>query len=99
MPAALTQNHKYRPALLVLGTVFAALTIFYSAAWMYYIRRPSLVPQVEIGFDEFYSSNGIEIQNVHPNSPAANSGLQANDRIVAINGSTADSASAWNELM
>jgi phosphoserine phosphatase RsbU/P len=99
MPAALTQNHKYRPVLLVLGTIFAALTIFYSAAWMYYIRRPSLVPQVEIGFDEFYSSNGIEIQNVHPNSPAANSGLQANDRIVAINGSTADSASAWNELM
>jgi len=93
------QSRKQRPWLLALGTVFAALTIFYSAAWMYYIRRPSPLPQVEVGFDESYSSSGIEIQNVHPNSPAENSGLKANDRIVAINGSTADSASAWNELM
>jgi len=66
---------------------------------MYYIRRPLPMPQVEVGFDESYSSAGIEIQNVHPDSPAEKSGLKANDRIVAINGSTADSASAWNALM
>ena len=99
MATATTQSRVYRPLLLALGIVFAALTIFYSAAWMYYIRRPSLAPQVEIGFDESYSSAGIEIQNVHPNSPAEKSGLRANDRIVAINGSRADSSSAWNELM
>ena len=85
--------------LLALAIIFAALTIFYSAAWMYYIRRPSPLPQVEVGFEESYSSSGIEIQSVHPHSPAEKSGLKANDRIVAINGSTADSASAWNDLM
>jgi sigma-B regulation protein RsbU (phosphoserine phosphatase) len=85
--------------LLALAIVFAALTIFYSAAWMYYIRRPLPAPQVEVGFDESYSPDGIEINSVHPNSPAEKSGLKANDRIVAINGSRADSASAWIELM
>jgi sigma-B regulation protein RsbU (phosphoserine phosphatase) len=85
--------------LIALGIAFAALTVFYSAAWMYYIQRPSPMPEVEIGFDESYSPSGIEIQNVHPNSPAEGSGLKVNDRIVDINGSTADSASAWNDLM
>jgi len=89
-----------RPLLLALGAVFAALTILYSAAWMYYIRRPSpALGQVEVGFDESYSSAGVEIYNVHPNSPAEMSGLRVDDRIVAVNGSRADSASAWNELM
>ena len=99
MATATMQSRTFRPLLLALGIVFAALTILYSAAWMYYIQRPSLVPQVEVGFDESYSSSGIEIQNVHPNSPAEKSGLKANDRIVAINGSTANSASAWDDLM
>jgi sigma-B regulation protein RsbU (phosphoserine phosphatase) len=99
MATAPTHPRVYRPFLLTLGAAFAALTIFYSAAWMYYIRRPSPLPQVEIGFDESYAPDGVEIQNVHPNSPAETSGLKANDRIVAINGSRADSASAWSELL
>lgn len=66
---------------------------------MYYIRRPSLLPRVEVGFDESYTADGIEIQSVHPNSPAETSGLKANDRIVAINGLKAGSASAWDNLM
>jgi phosphoserine phosphatase RsbU/P len=99
MAIATTQSRLHRPFLLTLGTVFAALTIFYSATWMYCIRRPSPVPQVEVGFDEAYSSAGIEIHNVHPNSPAEKSGLKVNDRIVAINGNSANSASAWNDLM
>src|SRR5271166_6816638 len=95
-----TSGRNYRPVLLAAAVLFAALTILYSAAWMYYIRRPPPPsPQVEVGFDESYSSAGIEINNVHPNSPAEKSGLQANDRIVAINGSSANSASAWNELL
>jgi len=99
MATATTRSHTSRPLLLALGIVFAALTIFYSAAWMYYIRRPLPMPPVEIGFDESYSSAGIEIQNVHPNSPGEQSGLKANDRIIAINGRTADSPAAWNDLM
>src|SRR5208337_1651783 len=95
-----TPSHNYRPVLLAAAALFAALTILYSAAWMYYIRRPAPpAPQVEVGFDESYSSAGVEINNVHPNSPAEKSVLKADDRIVAINGSSADSASAWNELL
>jgi predicted metalloprotease with PDZ domain len=90
---------RFRALLIALGIAFAALTVFYSATWMYYIQRPSPVPEVEVGFDESYSSSGIEIQNVPPNSPAEESGLKPNDRIVAINGSRADSGAAWNDLM
>ncbi len=99
MATAPTENRKYRLLLLALATVFAALTVFYSVAWMYYVRRPSPMPPVEIGFDEWYSSDGIGIHNVHANSPAERSGLKVNDRIVAINGTTADSAPAWNDVM
>ena len=100
MATARTQSRRYRPLLLALGIVFAALTIFYSAAWMYFVRQPPPpLPPVEVGFDESYSSAGIEINNVHPDSPAEKAGLKANDRIVAINASSADSASAWNELL
>src|ERR1700752_2076312 len=99
MPTATTRSRVSQSLLLTLAIVFAALTILYSAAWMYYIRRPLPVPQVEVGFDESYSPDGIEINSVHPNSPAEESGLKASDRIVAINGSRADSTAEWNELM
>src|SRR5271166_4912957 len=94
-----TSGRNYRPVLLAAAILFAALTILYSAAWMYYVRRPPPSPQVEVGFDESYSSAGVEINNVYPNSPAEKSGLKVNDRIVAINGSSTDSASAWNQLL
>jgi len=97
--AATTPSRAYKPLLMVLAAVFAVLTILYSAAWMYYIRRPLAQPPVEVGFDESYSSAGVEIHNVHPNSPAEKSGLRVNDRIVAINGNRADSASAWDDLL
>jgi len=99
MPTATTRSRTSRPLLLALGIVFAALTIFYSAAWMFYVRRPAPTPQVEVGFDQSYSSSGIEIRNVYPNSPAEVSGLKANDRIVALNGSTADSSPGWDDLL
>jgi len=99
MAIVTTARPRFRTLLIALGIAFAALTVFYSAAWMYYIQRPSPAPQVEIGFDESYSSSGIEIENVHSNSPAEGAGLKVNDRIVDINGSAADSASAWNDLM
>jgi len=95
-----TRGRKHAPLLYSAAVLFAALTILYSAAWMYYIRRPPPpAPQVEVGFDESYSSAGVEINNVHPNSPAERSGLKTNDRIIAINGSSAGSPSAWNGLL
>ncbi len=90
---------RFRPLLYAAAVLLAATTSLYSVAWMYYVRRPPPIPQVEVGFDESYSSAGIDINNVYPNSPAEKSGLKVNDRIVAIDGSSADSASAWNELL
>jgi sigma-B regulation protein RsbU (phosphoserine phosphatase) len=94
-----TESRQYRPLFLALASLFAALTIFYSAAWMYYIRQPApALPPVEIGFDDSYTPAGIEITSVYPNSPGEKAGLKVNDRIVAINGSRADSALGWDEL-
>lgn len=97
MPIANAQSHKYRELLLALAAILAALTIIYSAAWMYYIRSPISAP-VEVGYDGSYSPTGIEIDRVYPASPAEKSGLKVDDRIVAINGSSANSASRWEEL-
>ncbi len=102
MPAAVAQSvvapsatpsHKYRPVLLAAAILLGIATVVYSAAWMYCVRR---APQVEIGIDESYSSAGVEIDNVRPNTPAEKAGLKAHDRIVAINGRRADSSAAWN---
>jgi sigma-B regulation protein RsbU (phosphoserine phosphatase) len=80
-PAA--RSHKYRPALLALAVLFAAATILYSTAWMYYVR---LKPTVEIGIDTNYLEQAIEITNVYRDSPAERAGLKPHDRVIAING-------------
>ncbi|MFZ0912309.1 MAG: hypothetical protein WAN09_03370, partial [Candidatus Korobacteraceae bacterium] len=72
------RSHKYRPALLALAVLFAAATILYSAAWMYYIRRE---PTVEIGIDTNYLDQAIEVTNVYHDSPAEKAGLKPHDRI------------------
>src|ERR1035441_8417814 len=83
---ALTATHgrNYRPLQYVAAVLLAALTILYSVAWMYYVRRPLQATQVEIGIDAFYSSAGVEIDGVHPNSPAEKAGLKRKELIVAI---------------
>src|SRR5271166_4108082 len=99
MATAMMQVRKYRPLFLALAAIFAALTIFYSAAWMYYVRLPAPPPSpVEVGFDGSYYSSGIQIYRVYPNSPAEQSGLKVNDRIVAINGKSSDSETGWDDL-
>lgn len=93
-----TRGRNYLPLQYAGAILLAALTLLYSAAWMYYVRRPLQETRVEIGIDAFYSSAGVEIDDLHPNSPAEKAGLKTKDLIVAINGSSADSASAWNGL-
>jgi phosphoserine phosphatase RsbU/P len=104
MPAAIaqsalatpaTRSHKYRPVLLALAVLFAAATILYSAAWMYYIRQGT----VELGIDTLPTHTGIEITDVYRNSPAERSGLRAHDRIVAINGRVLTSQSSCSETL
>ncbi len=91
------RDRNYRPVLLVAAVLLAALSILYAGAWMYYVRQA--MPPVEIGMDEQYSPAGIEVRAVHKDSPAEAARLKANDRIVAINGSTADSALSWDRLL
>ena len=65
MPS-LNPVRRYQPLLYAAAFLLAALTILYTAAWMYYVR---LSPQVEIGIDETYSSAGVEIGSVHKDGP------------------------------
>src|SRR6516164_2895094 len=77
---------RYRPLLYAAAILFAASTILYSAAWMYYIRQQE---RVEIGIDNNLVRGALEIRNVYKDSPAERAGLKAGDRILAVNGKPA----------
>ena len=91
-----TRSRKYRPLLYTAALLFAAVTILYSVAWIYFVRRPL---QVEIGIDTKSAPAWLEVTNVYKNSPAEKAGLKANDRIVAINGRGGASAAACDQLL
>jgi sigma-B regulation protein RsbU (phosphoserine phosphatase) len=75
---------KFRAFLIVLAVIFAAATVVYSFAWMYYIRWQT---RVELGIEiKDALPKGIEITKVQANSPAEQAGLKAQDLIVAVNG-------------
>lgn len=79
-----TPDHRhYRPLLMTLAILFAAVTILYSVAWMYYVRANITV---EVGMDADPLSTGLQIKDVWPNTPAQAAGLQARDIITGING-------------
>src|SRR5271166_4208362 len=92
-----TRERNFRPLLYAAAILFAASTILYSASWMYYQRYDT--PRVEIGFDDTYSSAGVEAKSVHANSPAEKAGLKTKDLIVGINGGKADSEMSWVNLL
>ncbi len=75
-----------KPLLAAIASLFALATILYSVLWMYDARWR---PRVELGFDERYvaSGNYERLVVVYPGSPAEKAGLQADDRILKINGS------------
>jgi len=74
-----------RPLLRALALIFAALTILYSALWMYYIR---LQTRVELGIETEYSvaTRSLLTTRVQPVSPAEKAGLRAGDKIIAMDG-------------
>ncbi len=75
---------KLRTFLMALAVVFAAATVVYSFAWMYYIRWQA---KVELGIEiKDAPPKGIEVTSVQANSPAEQAGLSVHDLIVAING-------------
>lgn len=70
--------------MIVAAVVFAAATIFYSFAWMYYIR---LRPRVEFGIDVKILLDGTPVvTSLYSDGPAEKAGLKVGDRILAING-------------
>jgi phosphoserine phosphatase RsbU/P len=75
---------RYHPLLLTLAVVFAAATVVYSVAWMYYVRRSTL--PVEVGMDTHPSPPGMIVTRVWSGSPAEKAGLQKQDIITAIDG-------------
>lgn len=68
---------------MALAIVFAAATVGYSVAWMYYVRA---VITVEVGMDTIPLPDGLKVRDVWHGSPAEGAGLRANDLIVAIDG-------------
>ena len=83
-----------RPLFLAAAILLAAAATLYSAAWMFYVRRPFAV---EIGFEPTHTSNAIEVASVYKGSPAE-VGLEPGDRIVALNGRAIASRSVWSDL-
>jgi predicted metalloprotease with PDZ domain len=83
MPVDPTRAGKYRPLLLAMAIVFAAATVVYSVAWMYYVR---VTIKVEIGMDTTPVPAGIQVKDVWPGGPAEIAGLRPKDVITAIDG-------------
>src|SRR5215510_7353528 len=72
------------PLLRTLAALFAAVTVLYGAAWMYYIRFQTA--SGELGFTSAYSTaeRAVLVESVEESSPAAQAGLQDGDRIMAV---------------
>lgn len=73
-----------RAVLRTLAGLFAGAVTLYSAVWMYSARR---APAVYMGIDNFLESrSSILVEAVEEGGPAARAGLEAGDRVVAVDG-------------
>ncbi len=90
-----------RPLLLALAVLLAALSVLYSALWMYDARLPNT--QVELGFNNQHNesfeekTHSIFIHDVVKGSPAEQAGLLAGDHIIGVNGRTLTTAEPYTE--
>jgi sigma-B regulation protein RsbU (phosphoserine phosphatase) len=91
------RERNLRPLLLALAIVFAAATVVYSAAWMYYIRHSNL--PVEVGMDTDPSSPGMVVTKVWKNAPAERAGLRPKDMIIAIDGRPVAAPALCNQVL
>ena len=91
------QERNLRTLLLVLAVVFAAATVVYSVAWMYYIRQSNL--PVEVGMDTDPSAPGMIVTRVWKNGPAERAGLRPKDVIVAIDGRSVAAPALCNQVL
>jgi membrane-associated protease RseP (regulator of RpoE activity) len=85
-----------RPMLLSLAILFAAATTTYSVIWLVQIRH-GFVFQGITSLHYSKASRSVVVVGVLPSSIAERAGLQAEDRIVAINGKTLESIVPYYE--
>ncbi|MDA2913138.1 protein kinase [Acidobacteriia bacterium AH_259_A11_L15] len=87
-----------RSWLLLLAIVFAAVTTFYSAIWMYYVRWE---PKAQIGIGTQYSrlTRSLTVTGVPEGSAAEQAGLRPADHIVAINGRPLDNFNPYYDAV
>jgi sigma-B regulation protein RsbU (phosphoserine phosphatase) len=90
-----------RPFLAVIAGLFAVAATLYGCFWMYAVRHPG--PVVELGFNQLHNpdydlkTHSLSVDDVIDGSPAAQAGLRAGDRIIAVNGRTLGSQIGGDE--
>ena len=90
-----------RPLLFAFAALLAASATFYEALWMYNTRLPN--SRVELGFNfqrpvEYdQATHSIFVHDVVKGGPAEKYGLQAGDRIIAVNGRMLTTVDPYNE--
>jgi predicted metalloprotease with PDZ domain len=84
-----------KPALVVLGLLFAATTVTYSFVWMYYVRWDF---DAEIGLAQTSCpvTDSIEVVHLYPCGPAEQAGIKVHDEIIAIDGTSLATADPKN---
>jgi predicted Ser/Thr protein kinase len=58
------------------------------------LTGPALLP----GFEGRFTTEGIEVRSVHPDSPEARSGLMVGDRVLAVNGQVIRNVHDWEAV-
>lgn len=87
-----------RRVLFSLALLLAAVSVSYSALWMYYARWER---KARLGVQPQYlrSEKVIRIAEVIPGAPAAAAGIRAGDRLVEINGRALDTANPFYDAV
>ena len=82
----------------LLVVLFAVASTTYSVVWVLHVRRPPPQPTFT-NYEYSAAARSIKVGFVFPGGPAAEAGLRAGDRIVAIDGKPLDTLRPFYEAM